>query len=523
MMDKDRLQKLIGPDYTLQWTVGHGGMSTVWLADDNRAQREVAIKVLRPEFSDNEEFLGRFRNEAESAQQIHSPNVVETYDYRELEDTNGSSFCFMALEYVRGESLAGLLAREKQLPEALALDIMEQSAQGLADIHSMGMVHRDIKPGNLLISQNGVVKITDFGIAKAAAAVPLTRTGMVVGTAQYVSPEQAQGQEVTTASDVYSLGVVGYEMLAGRRPFVGDSSVSVALAHINQAPDPLPTAVSAPARELVGNCLRKDPATRYPGGQDLATAISDVRFGRRPPQPAGTPIPDSPPSISSSAATSMISSPAAAAGAAAAGASATAGAASPAQTGPRHAAPAVQPGGAGASGEPAGPTPAQPKGRGGLIAVLTVLGLGGAAVGAYFLLGNDGQETPAPDEPTVVTEWLETTQEQAPPPPPPSPEEEPSPPAEKSAGEKPTSSNRPHSPRLTVRETTEVPVTVTETKLAPPPPPPATSAPPAPDPLPDASPPELPRETISPTTSKSLPPFESLVADLNKLTKTPSQ
>ena len=145
----------------------------------------------------------------------------------------------MALEYVRGESLADLLARENTLQEELALDVLEQAAHGLSIIHRMELVHRDIKPGNLLITQNGQVKITDFGIAKAAAAVPLTRTGMVVGTAQYVSPEQAQGKDVTPASDVYSLGVVGYEMLAGKRPFTGDSSVSIALAHINQEPEPL--------------------------------------------------------------------------------------------------------------------------------------------------------------------------------------------------------------------------------------------------------------------------------------------
>src|SRR5690625_2093434 len=166
----------------------------------------------------------------------------------------------------------------------------------------MDLVLLDINPGNLLITQNGQVKITDFGIAKAAAAVPLTRTGMVVGTAQYVSPEQAQGKDVTEASDVYSLGVVGYEMLAGKRPFSGDSSVSVALAHISQAPEPLSTNISAPVRELIEITLRKDPNTRYAGslrkvismssrkdpntryagGNELALAVSAVRLGKRP-------------------------------------------------------------------------------------------------------------------------------------------------------------------------------------------------------------------------------------------------
>ncbi|WP_413464515.1 protein kinase domain-containing protein [Corynebacterium sp. 22KM0430] len=279
------MQYLIGDDYRLQWVIGHGGMSTVWLADDARHDREVAIKSLRPEFSNSTEFLERFRNEAQAAENITSENVVHTYDYREVSDSHGTIFCFIVMEYVRGESLADLLSREGSLPEAMALDVMEQAAHGLAAIHALGMVHRDIKPGNLMVTQEGKVKITDFGIAKAAAAVPLTRTGMVVGTAQYVSPEQAQGQEVGSTSDVYSLGVVGYEVLSGKRPFTGDSSVSVVLAHINQAPPALSTSISAQTRELIGIALRKEPGRRFTNGNEMAQAISQVRLGNRPPQP----------------------------------------------------------------------------------------------------------------------------------------------------------------------------------------------------------------------------------------------
>lgn len=285
--NRDELQELIGSDYQLQWIIGHGGMSTVWLADDVPNQREVAIKVLRPEFSSHEEFLTRFRNEALAAEGINSPNVVATYDYREVPTPTGQTICFIALEYIRGESLADLIVREGRLNEDMALDVLEQAAHGLAVIHRMGLVHRDIKPGNLMITQNGQIKITDFGIAKAAAAVPLTRTGMVVGTAQYVSPEQAQGMDVTAASDVYSLSVVGYELLSGTRPFTGDSSVSVALAHVNNEPPALPISVSAPARELIEIGLRKEPNHRFQDGNEMQLAISQVRQGARPAQPGG--------------------------------------------------------------------------------------------------------------------------------------------------------------------------------------------------------------------------------------------
>lgn len=385
--NKKHLQELIGEDYQLQWIVGHGGMSTVWLADDVRNDREVALKVLRPEFSDNNEFLSRFRNEAKAAESIDSENVVATYDYRELED-NGRTFCYMALEYIRGESLADLLAREGALPETLALDVMEQASHGLSVIHHMGLVHRDIKPGNLMITQNGQVKITDFGIAKAAAAVPLTRTGMVVGTAQYVSPEQAQGYEVGPTSDVYSLGVVGYEMLAGKRPFSGDSSVSVALAHISQAPEPLSTSISAPTRELIGMALRKDPNTRFADGNEFTNAISAVRQGQRPPQPKSAALAPIAAEPSPSASTEMLAN----------------------MAHPTTVRPAVQH----STPEPE-ERPAKKGGFGtGLLIAVAIAALVAVGLMAYRMWGNTAPTPPPAPTEVIVTETVvpETTEEE---------------------------------------------------------------------------------------------------------------
>lgn len=426
--NRDDLQQLIGSDYQLQWVIGHGGMSTVWLADDVVNEREVALKILRPEYSGNEEFLARFRNEALAAEGINSPNVVATYDYREVQSPAGFTMCFIAMEYIRGESLADMIAREGQLEEDLALDVLEQAAHGLAVIHRMGLVHRDIKPGNLMLTQNGQIKITDFGIAKAAAAVPLTRTGMVVGTAQYVSPEQAQGLSVTTASDVYSLSVVGYEMLSGNRPFTGDSSVSVALAHVNNEPPPLPIAVSAPARELIEIGLRKNPDQRFRDGNEMQLAIRQVREGMRPAQPGGrTQVIATEPSPSAS--TQLLADVADNRTTRPAGQyppSATRAVQAQRQ---RPAAPArPQPAPAPMPARAAAPRPAQqnPSGKkqgsvaGPIIATLLLLALiGGGLAWAWTSGAFDGVRTPAPTtppttQPTTVTE-TQTVEEELPP------------------------------------------------------------------------------------------------------------
>ena len=419
--NKEQLQALIGPDYDLQWVIGHGGMSTVWLAHAAvpvGGSHEVAIKVLRPEFSDNNEFLSRFRNEAQAAESIHSDNVVATFDYREVEDPHGPTFCFMAMEFIRGESLADLLAREGSLPEALALDVLEQAAWGLSAIHDMDMVHRDIKPGNVLITETGQVKITDFGIAKAAAAVPLTRTGMVVGTAQYVSPEQAQGMEVSAASDIYSLGVVGYEMLSGSRPFTGDSSVSVALAHINQHPDPLDGGISAHTRELIEHAMTKDARRRYGDGNEFASAVSAVRLGQRPPRPRSADLAQLTAAYTPSSPTQALAD---------ATVATTVHPAAPRQVAAAAAAPAVAAAGDGPvtgahTGTPRSST-AKSLGTGILIALAAAAAVGSGYWAVNFFT-NSSQPSPAP-APHTVTEWVEPEPEPDTPEPEPSPQPEP--------------------------------------------------------------------------------------------------
>lgn len=290
--DPGRMQRVLDTHYgagrfRTGKVIGRGGMSTVWLAYDTAEQRDVAVKVLKPELTDDPEFRARFRAEAEAAETIRSEHVVATYDYGEQANVDGTgmTYCFIVMEYIQGESLADILSRERTLPEVMALDLVTQAALGLQAIHERRLVHRDIKPGNLMVTADGVVKVTDFGIAKAASAVPLTRTGMVVGTAQYVSPEQAQGHDVGPSSDVYSLGVVGYEMLAGRRPFAGESTVSVALKHISAPVPEIPGEVSAPMRRLISVCLRKNPAARYADGAELAAATVPVHDGQMPPEP----------------------------------------------------------------------------------------------------------------------------------------------------------------------------------------------------------------------------------------------
>ncbi|MGY1822592.1 serine/threonine protein kinase [Geodermatophilus sp. SYSU D00079] len=265
--------------YEITAPIATGGMGEVWRARDRVLDRVVAAKVLRSEFTGDPSFVARFRNEARHTAALSHPNIASVYDYGETEDDRGGQLAFLVMELVEGKPLVTILHEEGKLPVDWTLHVLGQSADGLSAAHKAGVVHRDIKPGNLIVRPDGVVKLTDFGIARARDATPLTRTGMVVGTAQYLSPEQAQGFEVTAASDVYSLGVVGYECLTGGRPFDGTSQVAVALAHINRPPPPLPGNVPAPVRLLIERALAKDPADRFADGGAFAAAVRSVAAG----------------------------------------------------------------------------------------------------------------------------------------------------------------------------------------------------------------------------------------------------
>ena len=243
------------PRYRLDARIATGGMGEVWRATDVVLGRQVAVKLLKAEYADDPSFRSRFETEARNAAALHHPNVAAIFDFGERTDEGGSPRPYLVMELVPGEPLSNLLRGGQPMPADTAAHLLAQAADGLAAAHDLGIVHRDIKPANLLSTPDRTVKITDFGIARAADAVALTRTGQVLGTPQYLSPEQAEGRPATFSSDIYSLGVVLYECLAGSRPFTGDSPVAIALAHLRQDPPPLSADVPEPMRRSVETAL----------------------------------------------------------------------------------------------------------------------------------------------------------------------------------------------------------------------------------------------------------------------------
>ena len=276
---------MIGDRYRLDALLATGGMGEVWRGLDLVLDRPVAVKVLRRDRTGDSAALSRFRAEARLSAGLTHPNIAALHDYGEMRNVEGrrdERLPYLVMELVEGEALSTVLRRERRLTPRRTLEIMRQTAAGLAAAHAAGVVHRDVKPGNLMLGPGDTVTITDFGIAWTKTSDPLTRTGQVLGTAQYLSPEQANGAKAGPASDVYALGMVAYECLAGRRAFEGETPLQTALMHVSQAPEPLPADVPAEVRQLLERALVKDPDERFPDGAALLDAVDDVLAGRAP-------------------------------------------------------------------------------------------------------------------------------------------------------------------------------------------------------------------------------------------------
>ncbi len=265
----------VDPRYRLESRIATGGMGVVWRATDTVLAREVAVKILKPEYADDPSFRSRFESEARHAAALHHPGVASVFDFGEFpaDDGSGRPRPYLVMELVPGQPLSALLRGGEPMPPETATDLCAQAADALAAAHRLGIVHRDIKPANLLVTPDRRVKITDFGIARAADAAGITQTGQVVGTPAYISPEQAEGKPSTAASDVYALGVVLYECLGGARPFQGDCPIATALAHLRDEPPPLPDSVPEHLRDIVAVALSKNPADRFESMDAFAAAL----------------------------------------------------------------------------------------------------------------------------------------------------------------------------------------------------------------------------------------------------------
>ena len=261
--------------YLLESRIATGGMGEVWSARDTVLDRPVAVKVLKAEYADDALFRTRFETEARNAAALHHPGIAAVFDYGQGAPGDGSSTHrpYLVMELVDGQPLSALLRPGAPLDPAATQELLAQAADALGVAHAAGIVHRDVKPANLLVTPDRRIKVTDFGIARAAEGMALTQTGEVMGTPAYISPEQAEGTSATAASDVYSLAVVAFECLAGRKPFVADTPVGTAIAHLrNPVPD-LPDTVPADLAAVVRRGMAKSPAERFPDGAAFARAL----------------------------------------------------------------------------------------------------------------------------------------------------------------------------------------------------------------------------------------------------------
>jgi beta-lactam-binding protein with PASTA domain/predicted Ser/Thr protein kinase len=260
--------------YRVRRRIGSGGMADVYLADDSQLGREVALKMLHRRFSRDHEFVERFRREASAAAGLQHPNVVSVFDRGAYDGTY-----YIAMEYLPGKTLKDVIREEAPLDQRRVIGLAIQILQAAGFAHRRGVIHRDFKPHNVIVGPDDRLKVTDFGIARAGAS-EMTETGSIMGTAQYLSPEQAQGQRVGTPSDLYSIGVIVYEMLSGRVPFTGESAVSIALKHVSEQPPSLRQLrpdVHPRLEQAVGRALLKDPAQRYASADEFIAALEQAR------------------------------------------------------------------------------------------------------------------------------------------------------------------------------------------------------------------------------------------------------
>ena len=273
--------RVLGNRYSLTKRIAIGGMGEVWAATDTVLGRQIAVKILRDDLVDSPVFLERFRAEARHTASLAHPGIASVFDYGE--DGDGDQrIAYLVMELVPGEPLSKVISQRGPLPVNIVLSVLAQAAEALHAAHLKGVVHRDVKPGNLLLLDDGTVKVTDFGIARAANSAALTEVGQVIGTARYIAPEQATGHEATAASDVYSLAVIGYEMLAGHPPFAADNAAALAMAHVHQAPPPLPSTVPEPMQAVIAEALSKNPTDRPGDAHEFAAKLRRLQLATMP-------------------------------------------------------------------------------------------------------------------------------------------------------------------------------------------------------------------------------------------------